>query len=258
MPTTLGSLRARAAFLVVFITSLLGGKAALAAGASTLAISQVFGGGGNSGAQLNSDYVEIVNPTAFSVNLSGYSVQYASSTGTAYQTFSLPSFTLLPGQYFLVMGATGTAGSALPVTADATMTINLSGTTGKVALVNSTTALVGTSGCPTGSPTVDYVGYGASANCFTGSGPTATLSPILAAVRSNPCVAPTNNATDFTASTPAPHNSSSTFLNCSLGNSLSGFRGGNACGDLHRIVDSADGAGGASFAAHEYRDTGVS
>jgi predicted extracellular nuclease len=222
MPTLLTSLRVRATFLAFFLVLFMGGHAAFAAGASTLAISQVFGGGGNSGAQLNSDYIEIVNPTAFSVSLSGYSLQYASSTGTSYQTFSLPSFTLQPGQYYLVMGATGTAGSALPITADATTTINLSGTTGKVALVNSTTALSGTGGCPTGAPTVDYVGYGSGATCFTGAGPTATLSSILAAIRSNPCVAPTNNATDFTASTPAPHNSSSTFLNCSLGSSLSG------------------------------------
>ena len=47
-----------------------------------IVISQVYGGGGNSGAPLRNDYIELFNRGTTSVSLSGMSVQYASATGT--------------------------------------------------------------------------------------------------------------------------------------------------------------------------------
>ncbi|HRB56313.1 MAG TPA: lamin tail domain-containing protein, partial [Ferruginibacter sp.] len=47
---------------------------------TTLVISQVYGAGGNSGAVLNADYVEIHNISATPQSLNGLSVQYESAT----------------------------------------------------------------------------------------------------------------------------------------------------------------------------------
>jgi uncharacterized protein len=56
---------------------------------------------------------------------------------------------------------------------DATGNIAMAATAGKVALVSSTTALSGA--CPT-TGVIDFVGFGTTANCFEGAGPTPTLS----------------------------------------------------------------------------------
>src|SRR3546814_19391879 len=81
----------------------------------------------------------------------------------------------------------------------------MSGTAGKVALVNSTTALVGT--CPsTDAALVDLVGYGSSASCALGS-PTGNLSNTTAAVRKDDgCITTGNNNADFSVTAPTPRN----------------------------------------------------
>ena len=53
-------------------------------GVSHLVISQVYGGGGNTGAPFTHDFIEIFNPTASPVNVNGWSVQYASAAGTTW------------------------------------------------------------------------------------------------------------------------------------------------------------------------------
>jgi hypothetical protein len=110
-------------------------------------ISQVYGGGGNSGAPLTHDFVEIFNRSSGPVSLAGWSLQYASATGTGNfgansgQLTELPSVVLGPGQYFLVQEAGGSTGLPLsPDHVDSTP-INMSGTAGKVALVNIATTL---------------------------------------------------------------------------------------------------------------------
>ena len=45
-------------------------------------ISQVYGGGGNSGGDYTNDYVELFNRGTATVSLDGWSVQYASAAGT--------------------------------------------------------------------------------------------------------------------------------------------------------------------------------
>ena len=135
-----------------------------------LVISQLYGGGGNSGATLTHDYVEIYNPTGISFNLAGWSLQYASATGTSWTNKQPLGGTIAPGEYFLVRLASGGAnGAALPVAANITGDINMSATTGKVALVSNNISLAGS--CPNGSDPdiVDFVGYGTSASCFEGA-----------------------------------------------------------------------------------------
>ena len=46
-----------------------------------IVISQVYGGGGNSGAPYTNDFMEIFNRGTSSVSLAGWSVQYASPDG---------------------------------------------------------------------------------------------------------------------------------------------------------------------------------
>src|SRR5207248_5272579 len=49
--------------------------------AADLVISQVYGGGGNAGAQLKNDFIEVFNRGSAPIPLGGMSVQYASTTG---------------------------------------------------------------------------------------------------------------------------------------------------------------------------------
>jgi predicted extracellular nuclease len=183
-----------------------------------IVISQVYGGGGNSGALYTNDFIELYNRGATPVSLDGWSLQYASATGTGNFGANSGQLTelsgsLAPGQYWLVQEASGGAnGVALPTpnVTDAT-SINMSGTAGKVALVNSTASL----GCNGGSTPcsaaqlaqiIDLVGYG-SANFFEGSGAAPTLSNTTAALRnSNGATDTDDNSADFTAGVPNPRN----------------------------------------------------
>lgn len=134
-----------------------------------LVISQLYGGGGNSGATFTNDYIEIYNPTGISFNLAGWSLQYASAAGTSWTNKQPLGGTIGPGEYFLVALASGGAnGAPLPVLPNISGDINMSATTGKIALVNNSISLSGS--CPNGTDPdiVDFVGYGTSASCFEG------------------------------------------------------------------------------------------
>ncbi|HEU4479024.1 MAG TPA: lamin tail domain-containing protein, partial [Pyrinomonadaceae bacterium] len=180
---------------------------------STVVISQVYGGGGNSGATLRNDFIELFNRGTSSVSLSGWSVQYASSAGTSWAVTPLTNVTLLPGQYYLVQEAQGAGGTTNLPPPDATGTIAMSATAGKVALVNSTAALSG-SGCPFAASVVDFVGYG-GANCFEGAASTAVLTNTTAALRGNDgCTETDNNSTDFATGTPNPRNTATALDPC--------------------------------------------
>src|SRR5438094_10479396 len=69
--------------------------------APQVGISQVYGGGGNSGATLKNDFIELFNPGTQPVDLTGWSVQYASSIGTTWQVTRL-AHTIQPGGYYLI------------------------------------------------------------------------------------------------------------------------------------------------------------
>jgi len=167
-------------------------------------ISQVYGGGGRSGAPYNADYVELYNRGATAVSLAGWSVQYASASGSTWQTTAL-SGTIAAGKHYLVkLASNGATGSALPA-ADATGAINLSGTNGKVALRNTAAAFTGST--PTGQTgLLDLVGYG-TANAFEGSA-APVGSNTTALFRADGGATDTaNNAADFSAAAPNPRNS---------------------------------------------------
>ena len=120
-------------------------------GLPSVVISQVYGGGGNTGAPYTHDYVELFNRGTTTVSLEGWSIQYTSATGTGNfggnaGLLVVLSGSLAPGQYYLVQLAGGTTGTALP-TAQATGTTNMSATGGKVVLVDQVAGL----GCNGGS-----------------------------------------------------------------------------------------------------------
>lgn len=201
--------------LAVLIVSTLLAATSLTA---QVVISQIYGGGGNSNATYRNDFVELFNSGTSAVDLAGWSIQYASTTGSSWTNKTALSGTIQPGHYFLVQEASGgTNGVLLPATDITTGTINMSASAGKVALVNNSTTLPAVA-CPTGSGIVDFVGFGSGTNCFEGTGPTATLSSILAAIRANAgCTDTNSNAADFAAATPTPRNSSTPANTCGGG-----------------------------------------
>jgi hypothetical protein len=175
---------------------------------ATLVISQVYGGGGNTSATYTNDFVEIFNrgTTTVDFSVTPYSAQYAAATSNfSTNKTNITSGLLLPGHYFLVQGASnGAVGISLP-NADASGTINLAATAGKVALVVGTTSLTG-SGCPLSAAIVDFLGYGSTANCSE-SAPTAvsgTNSNARSVIRTVSCTDTNNNSADFSNPTTAP------------------------------------------------------
>ena len=121
-----------------------------------------------------------INRGTDAVELSGWSVQYASAAGSTWQVTTL-SGTLQPGYYYLVQEAQGTGGTEPLPSPDAIRTIALGASNGKVALVPHITALTGN--CPSGTSIVDLVCFGSTANCYEGSGPTLTLTNTTATKR---------------------------------------------------------------------------
>lgn len=166
-------------------------------------INEVYGGGGNSGATYKNDFIELFNNGSVAVNLTGWSVQYASSTGTTWQVTNL-SGSIPAHAHYLIQEAIGTGGTTNLPTPDATGTIPMAAGTGKVILCNVITAQTGAN--PTGAQIIDKVGYGAGTNGFEGTGPTATLSNTTSAQRAPEGFDSNNNSTDFTVGTPSPEN----------------------------------------------------
>ena len=175
-------------------------------------VSQVYGGGGNTGATYQNDFIELFNADTVTVSLTGWSVQYASTTGSTWQKTVLTG-SIAPGGFLLIQEAAGVGGGAALPTPDVTGTITLSNTAGKVALTSNSQTLAGV--CPTDASIVDLVGYGSGTNCFEGSGPTPNLSNAQAATRTTPCIDTDDNPADFsTASAPSPRNSATAPLSC--------------------------------------------
>ena len=133
--------------IVAMILSFIPAQPAQAVSASVV-ISQVYGGGGNSGAIYTYDFVELFNKGTETVSLEGWSIQYASASGTGAFGASATQITPLsgsiaPGQYLLIQEAAGSnviADLPTPDITDATP-IAMSGTGAKVALVNIATGL---------------------------------------------------------------------------------------------------------------------
>jgi len=108
------------------------------AASSTIVISQVYGGGGNSGATFKNDFIELFNKGAVAVNVSGWTVQYTSATGTTWTNITALTGTIQPGHYYLVQEAAGAGGSVSLPTPDASGGIAMSANAGRWHLLTPT------------------------------------------------------------------------------------------------------------------------
>jgi len=207
--------RFRGLTFVALLMALVGAPAAWSA-SPAMVVGQVFAGGGNAGAPYSNDFVELFNRGSAAVDLGGWSIQYASGTGTSWQVTPLTG-SVQPGGRYLVQLASGAVGAALP-TPDATGTSNLAVSGGKVALVHAATALscgAAAGSCSADPLVTDLVGYG-SATDYEGSGAAPAIGNTTAALRAGDgCTDTDANATDFTAVAPSPRNSAAPATPCS-------------------------------------------
>jgi 5'-nucleotidase len=166
-----------------------------------IVVNEVYGAGGNDGATLTNDFIELRNNGTDTVSLDGWSVQYASATGSSWHATPLAG-SIAPGSTYLVQEAKGDGGTQPLPTPDASGTLALSGSTGKVALVTSTTTLICSTGCA-GRPGVrDIVAYGPTATGGEGA-PAPGLTTSTSASRADGADTDENRA-DFTAGPPTP------------------------------------------------------
>jgi uncharacterized protein len=205
--------RRRLGALVVTSSLVLAGTAAIAAmpadaASSSVVITEVYGGGGNTGAPYTNDFIELTNNSSSPVDLTGWSIQYASAAGTSWANKINLTGSIAPGGVYLAQGASGGAnGQPLP-TPDATGSVNMSASSGKVALVSSTTSLTCTTGCATADGVVDFVGYGSANDSETAPAP--GTSNTTSATRKDPSKDADNNSTEFAAANPSPKTLTST------------------------------------------------
>ncbi|WP_425955895.1 ExeM/NucH family extracellular endonuclease [Xylanimonas sp. McL0601] len=176
---------------------------------SPIVIDEVYGGGGNSGAPLSQDFVELWNTTDQAVSLDGWSVQYASASGTWANGAQTNLTGTVPAHgHYLVGEAFGTNTALTPLpTPDATGTIAMSGTAAKVALVQGTARIDCTgAACAALPEVVDLVGWGSGVNAWAGATAAPATSNATSVARTDHANT-ADNGTDFTAGAPTPSNS---------------------------------------------------
>ncbi|MEU0277015.1 lamin tail domain-containing protein [Streptomyces sp. NPDC006195] len=172
-------------------------------------ISEVYGGGGNSGATLTNDFIELGNAGDGPFDLTGWSVQYLSGSPTPTSKWQVTEIkgAIPAGGSYLVEEAKGSGGDTALPAADATGTIALSASSGTVALVRSTTPLtcLTAADCAADTNVKDLVGFGTAT---VREGSPATGADNTHSVARNAALTDTDtNSADFSGATPAPRNS---------------------------------------------------
>jgi len=208
----------KATTLLVVVALVLGATQAFAA--NQVRISQIFGAGGGGSTTVTTwaqDYVELYNSGGTAVDISNWTIEYGSATGSwgssAGNIFTFPLGTSIKGcGYVLVALGSLSANPAVPQVSPtpdfSNTTTNMSGTTGKVALFNAVNANLACGSEIVGT-LVDKVAYG-TGNCPEVTA-VAALSNTTGAQRGNGGATDTdNNVNDFTVvNNPTPHNSAS-------------------------------------------------
>ncbi len=172
-----------------------------------LVINEVYGGGGNSGATLKNDFVELRNTTSHTISLGGLSLQYRSGGATGPAGASgidpLPSVDLPAGDTYLVQESAGAGGTQDLPSPDHSGSIMVAATAGQVFLADTASALDPGTGDISNPHVLDFVGWGTTATSFeTAKGPATanatSISRDAAGTDTN------SNAADFTAGAPTP------------------------------------------------------
>jgi len=185
----------------------------------------VYGGGGSTSTTptpaFNQDYVELYNASNTAVNIGGWTIEYASATGSwgssAANIFTFPAGTLIqPCSYVLVGGAWLATYTGASITPDFAGLFAASATGGKFALFNAVNTNLAC-GLELPGTLVDKLSYGTTTNCAEGT-LLGLLSTVTAALRNQGGYVDTdNNLADFTIGTPAPRTSHSPInLDCGL------------------------------------------
>ena len=205
---------------IVIVIAILALAAPAFAVSANVRISQAYGGGGStSAATYNQDYVELFNASGFDVNISGWTIEYGSATGSwgssAVNIFTFPADSWIRGCSYLLVafGTPSTGGANLPIAADFSGTLTMSGTSGKVALFNAVNTNLAC-GLELAGTLVDKVAYG-TANCSETTA-VGVLSITTGAVRKLGGTQDTdNNLNDFDVVTnPVPNNSATPATAC--------------------------------------------
>ena len=197
------------------LATLLAGLAATAyAEPNNIVISQVYGAGGNNGATLNRDFIELLNRSSAPVSLSGLYLHYHSATGSGSSSvLPLPARTLEPGQYFLVTFATGANGAALENGDLNSTAFSMGASAGRVSISTRSTAI------PAGSADasmVEIVGFGNANVSETAPAPSPSATTSILRKGAG-CIDTDNNALDFQTGPVAPRRMSSEFASCDNG-----------------------------------------
>src|SRR5690606_29085626 len=140
-----------AGWLAFLLLATLGATAVVTVAQSsscTVCVSQVFGGGGNTGAPLSADFIELFNATGSPITLDGITAEYSPATSSSWQSIALDGHSIAPGGYLLIQLRSGSSGSALP-TPDKSADINMAADSGKVRV-------------RAGEQVLDLLGYGAA------------------------------------------------------------------------------------------------
>ncbi len=209
MPTTTRGAGRRLALLSAgslgLATLATGLSLAPAQAASTgLVISEAYGGGGNSGATLTHDFIELHNPTDAPISVDGMSVQYRSSGGTGAGAVTELSGTVPAGGYYLIQQAQGSGGTESLPTPDAVGTTAMSGSAFTVWLSSGVDALTPPTGSVGTLPgVVDLLGV--NSNTWEGSAKAAGVSNTTSSLRTAPDA--DQNGAEFTTGAPTPTNS---------------------------------------------------
>jgi predicted extracellular nuclease len=204
---------------IAAVAALLAGGGALAAIAAAPAsanpsagvvLNEVYGGGGNSGALLKNDFVELTNRGAGSQSVATWSLQYLPAAATSSWQITGLVGAIAAGDNYLVGEAAGTGpGDPLPPT-QVDGSVNLSGTAGTVALVRTTAALTckTAADCGADPDVVDLIGYGPSAVVREGTPAPAPSNTVSDNRKGTPDT--DDNSADFVTAAPTPTGSSAT------------------------------------------------
>lgn len=177
--------------LYAFVFTLLFLNFFASAQSTTVVINEVYGGGNNSGALYRNDFVELYNNSTNDISIAGWQVSYFSASGGSGGTVTLANTATIKAKgYYLIQLAGGTTnGQPLP-TPDATGSISMSATSGRVDLLNASSVLI------------DRVGFG-TATTFEGAAAPAPSN--TTSIQRTPIGTDSNNnAEDFKTGSPSP------------------------------------------------------